>query len=300
MADIEDRICVLVVSHNFQDLTDRLCDKIKAYTKGVAYDLHVIETGSALSKFSKYATCWVHDKVRMTRGFNILKDYADRQYRLDYGCYFAYQLFVNDAQWLDGQDMITSLYQAMKATPDCGQIHPYQTHIRYAGQLLRKHGTGIRPISFSEIVCPMIRGAAWRADPQLLNDFLFYGWGLDYEIPYRLARANFKCYHSDDVGITHQAGTTYRNANITQEQLRYEQFKLRARENMYEILGKTYGEHWPIRFLNAVPEGVSPQALYDWLLGSEREYEVELRQWANEQSRFSSPTVAISSDQTRS
>ena len=71
------KVCVLVVSHNYPEITDRLCDKIVETTKNVDYDLHVIETGSDLAKLSKYTTLWVKDGCRMTRGFNLLKNYAD-------------------------------------------------------------------------------------------------------------------------------------------------------------------------------------------------------------------------------
>ncbi len=281
-----DRVCVLVVNHNMKDLTDELCRKIALYTH-TPYDLHVIETGSDFDKCSKYATLWVKEKIRMTRGWNALRAYADRLAKAKgRPKYDAYQLFVNDAHWVDDHDMITTLYRQMMSTQDCGQIHPYQTHIRDAGHLLRRqepvltgrNNIGIRKVSFSEIVCPMIRGDAWRRLPDLLDDKFFYGWGLDYDIPHQLQSIGYRCYISDTVGITHRSGTTARNQHITQE-VAFRQVQTAAREDMYKGMQEKYGEGWPYLLLESVPRDVSPEALHDWLVNSEQPYMPGLRKW---------------------
>jgi hypothetical protein len=273
-----DRVCVLVVSHNLSGLTDELCREITIRTH-VPYDLHVIETGSDLDKCSKYMTLRTKDKIRMTRGWNVLRDYADRLVRISKRRYAAYQLFVNDAKWVGDHDMITTLYRQMMSTSDCGQIHPYQTNIRDAGHLLRRCGPpGIRKVSFSEIVCPMIRAEAWARCPDLLDDRFFYGWGLDYDIPYQLAKVGYRCYVSDSVGITHHAGTTAHNRQVTNEKP-FHVVQDESRENMYAGMWDKYGEGWPYILLESVPKDVSPEALHDWLVNSEQSYMTGLQKW---------------------
>ncbi len=264
-------MCIIVVSHNFPQLTDKLCEDIQQYTRGVAYDLHVVETGSDRDKFSRRASLWVSEKCRMTRGFNLGRETAlllKMAHRAPK--YTAFQLFVNDAHWVGDSDMISSLYRSMMTLPDCGQIHPFQTKIRNAGRLLRKvNEYGVRKVSFTEIVCPMIRADAWEQLPKLLDNDFFYGWGLDYDIPYQLASKGYCCYVSDNVGITHHAGTTYKNRHITEEVLQEREFHALAQRNMYEVMQQKYGENWPQVLLDAVPPDVDRQALYDWLAGSE-------------------------------
>jgi hypothetical protein len=97
MEKMKEKIAILVVSHNNPILTDELCKAIIERTKNVEYDLHVIETGSNLLKVSSYMTLWVNEGVRMTRGFNLLKSYADFIANQKGYKYSAYQLFVNDA-----------------------------------------------------------------------------------------------------------------------------------------------------------------------------------------------------------
>lgn len=280
MATVTPKVCILVVSHNFRELTNELCRNIVVNTQGVPYKLHVIETGSHFSKFSQYATLWTAEKIRMTRGWNVLRDYADRLAAAEGYAFDAYHLFVNDAHFLPQEDMVSTLYQQMMSLPDCGQIHPYQTNIREAGKLLRRQfQQGTRKVSFSEIVCPMIRAEAWRKNPGLLDDAFFYGWGLDYDMPHQLHQSGYRCYVSDAVGVTHHAGTTYHHADVTEEALRYNEFQAKARQNMYERMNQKYSDAWPRVLLDGVPHDVDPQAMFDWLVGSERDHEDQIRSW---------------------
>lgn len=278
MASI-DRVCVLVVSHNLKDRTDKLCRDIISHTH-VPYDLHVIETGSDFDKCSDHMSLWVREKIRMTRGWNVLRDYADRLANTKkYPKYAAYQLFVNDARWVNDHDMITTLYRQMLSLPDCGQIHPFQTMIRDAGRLLRRQRSpGIRKVSFSEIVCPMIRGDAWRKLPKLLDDRFYFGWGLDYDMPYQLHAAGYRCYVSDIAGITHCSGTTAKNQQITNE-MPFAVVQEESRSNMYSGMLDKFGEDWPYLLLESVPKDVSPEALHDWLVNSEQPFMPGLRKW---------------------
>lgn len=260
------KIAILVVSHNNPELTDSLCDGIISRTKGVDYDLHVIETGSNLSKVSKYMTLWVKEGVRMTRGFNLLKVYADFTAKHRGYTYDAYHLFVNDAKFIDDKDMTSILWKEMNENPDCGQINPYQAnmgmpHIRQN----RMKQSGARKESFSEIICPMIRAEAWNNIPDLLDDNFFYGWGLDYDVPFRLHTNNWRLYISDSVGIFHQAFTSYREKEKTEEKLEVGQFVNEARLNMNTVFENKYGPGWRNVIFEAIPSDVSKEAMYLWL-----------------------------------
>lgn len=264
----DERVCILVVSHNNPELTNSLCEKIIKNTKSVKYDLHVIETGSDIKLISKYTTLWVSDGCRMTRGFNLLKNYADTvlKYKSNKK-YSAYMLFVNDAKFINNEDMVSILFSEMKKIPDCGQIHPYQQNIGYPHTRLAKVSANLtRKESFVEIVCPMISAKAWdECGENLLDNRFFYGWGLDYDIPYQLHKKGFRTYITDKVGVHHTAFTSYRDKKITKEKLNKQEFVLTARKNMHDGMINKYGENWMEKMVKSVPEDVPDEALFLWL-----------------------------------
>jgi len=266
------KVCVLVVSHNYPEITDRLCDKIVETTKNVDYDLHVIETGSDLAKLSKHTTLWVKDGCRMTRGFNLLKNYADavNKYKNNEP-YEAYMLFVNDAVYIDSKDLISSLYYSMKSLSDCGQIHPYQSNVTSLHKKLGKMTeNSVRKESFAEIVCPMISAKAWdTCGIDLLDNRFFYGWGLDYDIPHQLNKNGFRTYISDDVVIYNKPFTSYLNKDKTGESHTKYTFVEAARVNMSQVLIEKYGTNWPHFLVENTPNDVSKEALYNWLFAND-------------------------------
>ena len=261
-------VCILVVSHNYPELTNSLCDDIVSRTKEVSYDLHVIETGSQLDNCSKYATMWVNDGCRMTRGFNLLKSYADAILQYKTGeKYDAYMLFVNDAKFIDDKDMISILYKEMKENPDCGQIHPYQSNIYPPHTRLGKCSENFtRKESFSEIICPMISAEAWdKCGEDFLDNRFFYGWGLDYDMPYQLHKNGYRTYITDKVGIFHDPFTSYKNKEKTKQTMDGNQFIQLARKNMHDGFVKKYGQNWMQILIDQVPSDVSKEALHLWL-----------------------------------
>lgn len=261
-------VCILVVSHNYPELTDSLCDGIVARTKGVDYDLHVIETGSQIDNCSKYATMWISDGCRMTRGFNNLKAHADRllKYKSNQK-YDAYMLFVNDAKFINDEDIISILYDEMKSLPDCGQIHPYQSNIYPPHIRLGKvTENSTRKESFSEIICPMISAEAWdKCGEDFLDNRFFYGWGLDYDMPYQLHKNGYRTYITDKVGIFHDPFTSYKNKEKTKQTMDGSQFIQIARKNMHEGFTEKYGSNWMQSLIDGVPNDVSNESLYLWL-----------------------------------
>ena len=260
-----NRVAILVVSHNNPTLTDSLCESIIERTKGVEYDLHVIETGSNLSKVSKYMTLWVNEGVRMTRGFNLLKTYADFTAKQKGYQYDAYHLFVNDAKFIDDKDMTSILFNEMMSIEDCGQINPFQQNINHPHFRQGYLGIGTRKESFSEIICPMINAKAWNTIPDLLDDIFFYGWGLDYDIPHNLHNNNWRLYITDNVGVHHQAFTSYREKETTEETMNISEFVNKARVNMNEGFISKYGTNWKRFLYDSVPRDVSLESLYLWL-----------------------------------
>lgn len=262
------RVCILVISHNFPELTNSLCESIIQRTKGVEYDLHVIETGSSIDNCSKYATMWVNDGCRMTRGFNLLKSYADSVLKYKTGQkYDAYMLFVNDAKFIDDRDMVSILYNEMKSLPDCGQIHPYQSNIYDPHRKLGKCSeSDTRKESFSEIICPMISASAWDAcGSDFLDNRFFYGWGLDYDMPYQLHKNGYSTYITDKVGVFHDPFTSYKNKEKTKQTMDSNQFIYNARQNMWSVFNEKYGNDWMQILVDAVPPETSKEALFLWL-----------------------------------
>jgi len=267
-------LAILVVSHNYAEITDTLVDTIRMCTPqddpNFKYDIHVIETGSDLDKVSNSMTLWVDEGVRMTRGWNLLKQYADYTAAQAGYKYQAYQLFVNDARLLKDQDSVRSLYQDLMNLPDAGQIHPYQSDQPAQSPLSRQSGDGVRKVSFSEIICPMVKAEAWeRCGPNFLDPIFFYGWGLDYDMPHQLHTNGYMCYISDKVGVSHTPFTSYRHADKTQETLSQGDFMSTARQNMYDGMKEKYGWRWPFVLLNSVPEDVDSSALFSWITQNE-------------------------------
>lgn len=260
------KVAILIVSHNNPELTNSLCESIISRTKGIEYDLHVIETGSNLAKLSRYMTLWVNEGVRMTRGFNLLKQYADFTAKQKGYSYEAYHLFVNDAHFIDDQDMTTILFNEMMDKEDCGQINPYQRNlVTPHHRQNRMAGKGARKESFSEIICPMIRAKTWNSIPDLLDNRFFYGWGLDYDVPHKLHTNSWRLYISDTVGIHHQAFTSYREKEKTEEKLEVGQFVNVARENMNQGFIEKYGEDWKSVIYRGIPSDVNVESMYAWL-----------------------------------
>lgn len=262
------KVCILMISHNYPELTDSLCEGIISRTKGVDYDLHVIETGSAINNCSKYATLWVADGCRMTRGFNLLKSYADSVLKYKTGeKYDAYMLFVNDAKFIDNKDIVSILYNEMKSIPDCGQMTPYQTNVSADHPRLNKvTESDTRKESYSEIICPMISAEAWnKCGEDFLDNRFFYGWGLDYDMPHQLHLNGYRTYITDKVGIYHSAFTSYKNAEKTKQSMNANQFIGLARQNMHEQFTKKYGSDWMRVIMDAIPTDTSKEAMYLWL-----------------------------------
>ncbi len=202
----------------------------------------------------------------MTRGFNLLKEYADFTAKMKGYEYDAYHLFVNDAKFIDEQDMTSILWEEMKANEDCGQINPFQVNIPPAHcRQNRMKLSGARKESFSEIICPMIRASAWKTIPNLLDNRFFYGWGLDYDVPHQLHTNNWRLYISDTVGVFHQAFTSYREREKTEEKMEVGQFVNEARNNMNNGFIAKYGSNWRTVIHDSVPQDVSKESLYMWL-----------------------------------
>lgn len=257
-----NRTAVIIVNHNNPELTDNLCSNIKTHTN-TDFDLYVVETGSKLNCMSRFASLWVKDGIRMTRGFNwgikyaIWKEQMDNSYVYD-----TFWLLVNDSH-LFNTDTLSPLAEFIRKTPDCGQISPYIDNS--PSTFLRKQTySGERKSSFVEIVCPMFSRKAIEI-PGLLDERFFYGWGLDFDIPYILHKNDLKTYISDTVGVYHTPGTTVSTNNDAEIKTVPEQFDI-SRRNMLDGLVTKYGYGWAKIFYDAIPQDVSKDAYYDWVV----------------------------------
>lgn len=252
------KTAIIVITHNQKELTDSLCKKLTA-TKSL-YDLFVIETGSRVDAMSSFATFWVKDGIRMTRGFNWGIRYALWKEKIENIRYDSFWLVVNDS-FFDEEDVLTPLVEFMRSDKRCGCIHPF---IKNSGSSFqrKKEGSLARKESFVEIVCPLFSREAIESN--LLDDDFYYGWGLDYEIPYILHKNNLALYIHNEVGVLHNPGTTVRSGKDEHIQDMRQQFDL-SRDNMMQVLLKKYGDKWGRIFLDAIPEDVPKDAFIDWV-----------------------------------
>lgn len=253
-----NKTAIIIISHNQKTITDNLCNNIITNTKS-PYDLYVIETGSQLSELSSHATFWVKDGIRMTRGFNWGIKYALWKEKFIDTFYDSFWLLVNDSI-LDNIDTLTPLVNFIKENKNCGEVHPF---IKNSSSSYLKQTQGIaRKESFVEIVCPCFSRKAIELN--LFDDDFFYGWGLDYEIPYLLHKNKLNLYIHNGVGVVHNAGTTVTSGKDEAIKTIQNQFTV-SRNNMIEILTKKYGNKWGEVFLKEIPSDVPKNAFVDWV-----------------------------------
>ena len=280
---MESKTAIIVISHNSKDLTKSICNKINNYTKS-PYDLFVVETGSKPDQIAKgnFRSIWTSDGIRMTRGFNLGIHYAiiNEQYHQGEFDYDSFWLVVNDCIF-DDIDTLTPLVCFIRNNKDCAQIHPY---IKNSYSDWQKRQTidpksfddgntiipNARKTSFSEIVCPLLSREI--IDKNILDNRYFYGWGLDFEIPYLIHKNLKRLYISNEVGIVHNPGTTSDSGNDELFKNRTEQFKI-SRENMIEVLTAKWGKKWGDVFLEKIPEDVPREPFIDWVTKVTGDYE---------------------------
>ena len=258
---MENRTAIIIVSHNSKEITDTLCDSIVRNTKAKS-DLYVIETGSDLNKISRYTSLWSSEGIRMTRAFNLGIQFAlIKESSLDVN-YDSFWLVVNDTI-LDEIDTLTPLVTFMRQNKDCAEIHPYvknspSIYQQKAGIIV----SNARKTSFTEIVCPLFSREI--INKYILDNRYFYGWGLDYEIPYLIYRSGKRIYISNEVGVTHNAGTTTRIGGDGDFKTIPDQFKA-SRDNMMETLIWKWGPKWGDLFLQAIPPDVPKEPFIHWV-----------------------------------
>jgi len=100
----------------------------------------------------------------------------------------------------------------------------------------------------------------------LLDNRFFYGWGLDYDIPHLLHVNGWRLYISDSVGIFHQAFTSYREKEKTEEKMDAGQFCTVALQDLLNGFVAKYGATWKHTMLASIPADVNPEAYRLWLL----------------------------------
>jgi hypothetical protein len=91
----------------------------------------------------------------------------------------------------------------------------------------------------------------------------FFGWGIDYEIPYLLHKNNLNIYVSNEVHVEHHPSTTTLSGKDDLFKTKQEQFNL-SRKNMIDGLEKKYGKNWGDIFLNTIPKDVSTNSFKEW------------------------------------
>jgi hypothetical protein len=257
------KTAILIINHNTPELGDNLFKQIKDYTI-IPNDIFLLETGSDLNKCSKYMTHWVKDfkeGMRMTRGFNHLINYCKWRETIEDIYYDSFWLIVSDSKFIQ-LDTLTSLYEFMKSNPDCGEIHPYIENSPSV-YLKKKNNEQTRKESFCEIICPFFSRKA--IDLDLFDNRFVYGWGLDFDIPYKLHINNLRLYISNKVGVIHDAGTTTRSGADEQFKNMSDQFN-ESRNNMIEVLESNYGKDWARKFYSNIPGDVSKDAYFDWVV----------------------------------
>ena len=92
----------------------------------------------------------------------------------------------------------------------------------------------------------------------------FFGWGIDYEIPYLLHKNNLNVYVSNEVYVEHHPSTTTLSGKDDLFKTKQDQFNL-SRKNMLENLEKKYGKNWGNLFLSQIPKDVPINSFKEWV-----------------------------------
>lgn len=257
------KTAIVIVSHNAKEMTSALYEKIVRNTKS-PFDIVIVETGSRKEELTNYPTLWLPEGVRMTRGINWGIKWFLWKEEHEAVRYDSFWVCVNDAIFSE-EDVLTPLVNFIRANKDCGEIHPYFLSNSNNDPDQQKKNDGVaRKESFCEIVCPLVSRRAIEI-PQIFDEIFYYGWGLDYSVPYLLHKTNLRLYVSNQVGVEHHGGTTAVLGKDESFNTRKSQYDA-SRENMKQGLVTRYGSDWARVFLDAIPPDViHSKAFYHWV-----------------------------------
>lgn len=299
----EPHVAVLVLNRNMKDMTERLIGQIRK-TK-VKYSLVSLEAASDPDKMVQDFDLQIRfaENRRWAWSFaegmaaalisqqNYHKGQLDqsreaynhnstsRKSIVDPITHFW--LLCNDAQLDSTNDTLARLLDWMPE--DACQIHPFQTthpvgspqgfqpKLISSGKMV--DGALELPlyhnVAFVEFVCPLITRSFYdqclaKFNKPPVNPAFAFGWGVDYEMAYMGHELGLKSYICDAVGMTHHPGTTHENHILTKVEDNT-RMRIRARNDMLDVLEEQYGRDWGGVFEAAARKaGVDPKAFLEW------------------------------------
>lgn len=218
-------------------LTEALYTQLKSLVK-VPVEYVVLDNGSDSDKFASCTTHFKSPNTRLTGGMNhILKEAKDSDY---------VWLCTNDIAFNTTVDPVQSMIDCINNNPQIGCIHPslIEPVPNYAFPWMINKNVGCTTgHSMVDIICPFFTkkamdANAWEFDPQFA-----YGWGIDYDMCYKIRKAGMQIAVDHSLIATHQTSVTYDSGRDKEFKNRNEYYN-KAFENMSFVMAGKYGPNW--------------------------------------------------------
>jgi GT2 family glycosyltransferase len=236
------RVAAVVVSRNRPDLVEATVEQVRR--SPVAPELYVVECGTDPDKLSPHTTVRFADPGFRGKcyGHNVGLELA----RLD-GGYDYYWMVMNDLVFAAEPDAVATLVETMEREPRLASLSPTNEDRLYPG-CARRDGGGWRPVSTTDYLALMVRGAAVE-EVGFLNPAFAYSWGAIHEWSHKLYGAGWTVGYSDDVTYRHLGGTTYGAAGT--DTISRDEYQVRAAAFAASYFVREYGDDWDARFWQA-------------------------------------------------
>lgn len=235
------KITACILSYNLPEATDELVENMKKMISKPPYDLVVFDNGSDPDKISKYTTHRIEKNKRLVGGFNECFKIA-KDNKSDY-----VWTLVNDIYFKTPEPLF-SLFSKISSNPKIGIIHPAIakdsfSFLDWMKEERRPRHTNIAQVPVIDHICHFYRKEAldvigWQYDPAF-----YYGWGVDWDICYRIKKAGFKLMIDFDSIVFHKVSEVYKKGR-DKEFKDEKQYYAAARRESNEVLIRKYGRNW--------------------------------------------------------
>lgn len=236
------KTAIIVLNRNQPQMTDRLCDHLKAHTHA-SYQLFVIEAGSDQDKLSHHTTHWINDPqtikegLRPARGFNRGIAIARQA-----GAFDAYWCLMNDMNFLE-EDTLSLLLKDIARYPMIGLIQPRLLYSQWAntrvpGDKFSAPPGHIRFVPYMPHFCYLVTVPLLDALGEVYDSDNFYSHGGDIEMCWRAWAAGFAVAISGSCSVWEYVGGTYQGGAANSA---HQYFMNEAQTTMLAWLKRKYG-----------------------------------------------------------
>lgn len=231
------KITIGILSYNMPHLTDVLYNKLRSIVK-IDAEYIILDNGSDDDKKAKCTTHYKKQNTRLTGGMNsILSESKGSDY---------VWLCTNDIDFKTDIDPVASMIKACESNTDIGCIHPslIEPVPNYAFQWMINKNIGVTTgHPMVDIICPFLTKKALDINNWELDSRFTYGWGIDYDMCYKIRCSGMKIAVDHNIIATHQTSVTY-DSGMDKEFKNRNEYYNKAMENMNLVMSEKYGINW--------------------------------------------------------